>query len=104
MGRKKIKRLLALLKAKVEYPGRKLDPELPEGFKKSFESQPAFRGWINYHETWDVDPKDPWTVIPLKRSKVAEWHRILIKVVPVITPDGTIMEAEDWVKKSASMD
>ncbi|MBU2249653.1 MAG: hypothetical protein KKD77_23095 [Gammaproteobacteria bacterium] len=102
MTRRKIKRLLALLKAKVEYPDRKIKIKLPTGFKKSFEEQSAFRGWINYHVTWDVDPKDPWMVISLKRSKVAEWHRELIKVVPVITPDGEIVEAEEWAKRSAS--
>ena len=95
-----VKRFLALLKAQVEFPERKLRIKLPKGFKESFENQEAFRGWINYHETWDVKRADPWTIVPLKCSLVAEWHKELIKVVPVIAPDGTIMEASEWEKKS----
>ena len=102
MTRKQVKRLLALLKAQVEYD-RPLEIEVPEGFKKSFENQSAFRGWINYHETWDVDPDDAWKVISRKISLVAEWHKELIKVVPVIAPDGTIMEVDEWEQKLASI-
>ena len=98
MTRKEIKRLLALLKAKAEYTDRKLNFKVPRGFKKSFEEQANFRGWINYHNTWDIDKKDPWTVIERKISIVAEWHKELIKVVPIILPDGTIMEAGDGNK------
>lgn len=103
MTRKQVKRLLALFKAQAEYINRQLDFEVPEGFKESFETQIFFRGWINYHVTWDVDKEDVWTVINRKTSLEAEWHRELIKVVPVITPDGTIMEAEEWAQKSTLM-
>lgn len=101
MTNKQVKRLLALLKAESEYD-RPLVFDVPDGFKESFENQPSFRGWINYHETWDVDPDDAWKVISRKISLVAEWHKELIKVVPVITPDGTIMEADEWEQKLAS--
>ena len=98
MKKTKIKRLLALLKAKAEH-GRELDVEVPEGFIESFEDQDNFRGWINYHVTWDVDKDDPWKVVIRKISLAAEWQRELIKVVPVIIPDGTIVEAEEWQSK-----
>jgi len=98
MTKTKIKRLLALLKAKAEYK-KEIDVEVPEGFIESFENQDNFRGWINYHETWDVDKDDPWKVVIRKRSLVAEWHRELSRVVPVITPDGTIVSPEEWEKK-----
>ncbi|RLG24009.1 hypothetical protein DRN76_04600 [Methanosarcinales archaeon] len=102
MTRQQIKRLLALLKAEAEYK-KDFSLKLPEGFKESFESQSAFRGWINYHETWDVDKEDVWLVISRKVSLVAEWHKELMKVVPVILPDGQIMEADEWQQKSHSI-
>ncbi len=102
MTRQQIKRLLALLKAEAEYK-KDFRLDLPEGFKESFESQSAFRGWINYHETWDVDKEDVWLVISRKVSLVAEWHKELMKVVPVILPDGQIMEADEWQQKSHSI-
>lgn len=95
MDYKQIKRLLALLKAQKEMPDREQDFEVPEGFIESFESQPHFRGWINYHVTWDVTREDPWTVVPRKRSLVAEWHEELMRVVPLVNPDGTIMDPKD---------
>lgn len=97
-----IKRIVALLKAKEEYPDRKIEIDIPSGFKESFESQPAFRGWLNYHVTWDLDRDDPWVIIPRTESLVAEWHRELIRLVPVIEKDGTIVSAEDYRKKSAA--
>lgn len=93
MDYKKVKRILALLKAQAEYPHKEIEVEVPEGFKESFENQKFFRGWINYHETWDVTREDPWTAFPRKKSLVAEWHEELMRVVPVIAPDGTITEA-----------
>lgn len=92
MSRKEIKRLLALLKAQAEHPERNIKIKLPRGFKKSFEEQSDFRGWINYHVTWDVDKNDVWKVVNRYMSLVAEWHRELIKVVPAIHHDGTIVE------------
>lgn len=99
---KEIKRLAALLKAMEEYPDRHIKIDLPEGFKESFENQPAFRGWLNYHVTWDINREDPWKVITRKESLVAEWHRELIRLVPVIEKDGTIVSAEEYEKKSAA--
>jgi len=99
MDRKQVKRLLALLKAEAEY-GRETEIDLPEGFKESFETQPAFRGWINYHVTWDVHADDVWRVVPRKTSLVAEWHNELIKLIPVILPDGQVVEASEWQTKS----
>lgn len=97
-----VKRLLALLKAKAEKPEKEIIFEVPEGFKESFENQKNFRGWINYHVTWDVTREDPWVVRLRTISLVAEWHRELIKLVPVISPTGEIMEAEEWEKRSHS--
>jgi hypothetical protein len=95
MDRKQVKRLLALLKARAEYTDRTIEIDIPPGFKQSFESQPAFRGWINYHVTWDVSDDDAWTVVARKKSLAAEWHETLIRSVPVIQPDGTIVPASD---------
>lgn len=99
MTRKEVKRLLALLKARSEYPDRVIDLELPAGFKESFESQPAFRGWLNYHETWDVDADDVWVVVTRRISLVAEWAAELARVVPVIEPDGTVVTAAEWERR-----
>lgn len=102
MSEIKVKRLLALIKSEIEL-NRDHNLDLPEGFKKSFEIQKYFKGWINYHVTWDVDPDDPWTVVPLSKSLEEQWHDELRQVVPVITPDGEIVEAKEWEKKLASM-
>jgi hypothetical protein len=90
MDRKAVKRLLAMLKAQVEYPERGLQVKTPAGFKEAFSSQPAFRGWINYHVTWDVDKTDVWLVVSRSRSLVAEWHAELSRVVPIISPEGSV--------------
>jgi hypothetical protein len=101
MSEIKVKRLLALIKSEIELD-RDHNLRLPKGFKRSFEIQKHFKGWINYHVTWDVHPEDPWRVIPLNKSLEEQWHDELEKVVPVITPEG-IVEAEEWEKRSASM-
>jgi hypothetical protein len=102
MDVKQIKRLLALIKAEVEYD-RDNELDLPEGFKESFESQKEFRGWINYKETWYIDENnDPWKVVLIHRPLVEDWHDELRKVVPVITPEGDIVGADEWEKRSHS--
>jgi hypothetical protein len=91
---KEIKRALALLKSEVEL-GRDHRLDLPEGFKESFENQAAFRGWVNYHVTWDVAEDDAWKVVPLEESRVKTWNRELMERVPVITPDGEIVDPKE---------
>lgn len=95
----KVKRFLALLKAQALDPTKEIisDDNLPKGFKESFENQDEFRGWRNYHETWDVTKKDPWTIYIRSRSNVADWEHELHKVIPVITPNG-IVSAEEYEK------
>lgn len=103
MDVKQIKRFLALIKAEAEY-NRDNGLDLPNGFKESFERQPCFRGWINYKETWYIDEEnDPWKVISIDRPLVEDWHDQLRKVVPVITPEGEIVEAEEWERRSNLM-
>lgn len=99
MDYKQVKRFLALLKAQAEGINGDLSLELPEGFKESFECQKFFRGWINYHVTWDVDEEDVWKVVPRGISLEEEWHKQLKEVVPVITPEGEIVEAKEWEKR-----
>ena len=102
MDVKKIKRFLALLKSEVELD-RNHNLELPDGFKASFENQLNFRGWINYKETWYIDEfNDPWKVVSISRPLVEDWHDVLRKFVPVITPEGDIVKAEEWEKRSHS--
>jgi len=96
MTRRQVKRLLALIKAEIDY-GRNFDLELPEGFKESFENQPEFKGWINYHVTWDVSDSDVWKAVVLKKSRVAIWHEQLRKRLPVITSKG-VVSAEEYAE------
>lgn len=104
MNVKKIKRFLALLRAEVELNRIHKDIKYPEGFKESFEKQEHFRGWINYQVTWYIDEfNDPWKVILLKRPLVEEWHDVLREFVPVITPEGEIVEPEEWERRSHLM-
>ncbi len=101
---KKIKRFLALLKAEVELDRKHKGIRYPKGFKKSFERQKHFMGWINYKETWYIDEfNDPWKVIPISRPLVDEWHEHLKTIVPVITPEGEILEPEEWEQRLHSM-
>lgn len=100
----KIKRYLSLIK--VEYTHNRLHEgiEYPENFKESFENQKFFRGWTNYKETWYIDEfNDPWKAILIKRPLVEDWHDVLRKVVPVITPEGEIVEPEEWEQRLHSM-
>jgi len=102
MDKREIKYLIALLRSEAE-TGEKPALPIPEGFKESFESQVHFRGWINFENTWYIDQdNDPWKVIPLERPLVEDWHDTLRKFVPELTPDGKIMEPEEWDKKSRS--
>lgn len=102
MNRKEVKYLLARLRTYAETKRSDCPtvepPELPQGFLESFESQEAFRGWVNYHVTWDVDSDDHWKVVPLGQSLEEKWHGDLEKVIPVLTEDG-IVSAEEWAQK-----
>ncbi|MGW8177414.1 MAG: hypothetical protein ACWGQW_01240 [bacterium] len=86
MTRREVKYLLARLRAHAE-SGAVL-PELPEGFAASFEKQEGFRGWVNYHVTWDVDDEDVWRVVSRDKSQEEEWHEEILPKLPIITPDG----------------
>jgi hypothetical protein len=98
---KQVKRKLALLKAEVEL-GRAYPFDLPEGFKESFECQEKFRGWINYHVTWDVADSDPWTVVTLKESREATWNQQLAERVPYITQAGEVVTPKQFERLEAS--
>jgi hypothetical protein len=102
MNFNEIKYLLALFRSEALYD-RPVPIEVPEGFKESFESQSNFRGWSNYHVTWDVFEDDPWKCVLREKSQEQEWNEVLEKVVPVIVPEGEIVSAEEWEKRSASM-
>jgi len=58
-------------------------PELPEGFKETFESNPKFRGWMGYCVSWDVDDSG-WGVVLLDKSAEKQWTEKLLEVVPEI--------------------
>lgn len=95
-----IKYKLALLRDQVE-TGNKPVEEITEEFKRSFSSQKHFMGWLNFEKTWYIDQEnDPWKVIPLKRALVEEWHDVLRKFVPIITPEGEIVTPEEWEKRN----
>lgn len=81
MTRREIRYLLARIRSQLQGVCEDV-PELPEGFKETFEGQPAFRGWAAYTVTWDVCEDDQWLVVPLKKSLEDEWHELLMEVVP----------------------
>ena len=98
-----IKYKLALLREEADN-GIKSTIKISKAFKESFKSQKDFMGWINFEKTWYIDQDDdPWKVIPLKRPLVEEWHDVLRKFVPVITPEGEIVEPEEWERRSRLM-
>lgn len=86
MDRRQIRYFLRRIKTSVETrldPDTKIIklPKLPVGFRKSFESQPKFRGWMGYQVTWDVDDSG-WNIVMLNVSLEEEWNRTLEMVVP----------------------
>jgi len=86
MDRRKIRYLLRRIKSNVDskndskMPLIKL-PGLPKGFKKSFEEQPRFRGWMGYQVTWDVD-ESGWNIVMLDKSLEQSWNELLADKVP----------------------
>jgi hypothetical protein len=97
-----IKYKLALLREEAN-SGIKSTVEITKNFKDSFKSQKYFMGWTNFEKTWYVDiDNDPWKVIPLKRPLVEEWHDVLRKFVPIITPEGEIVTPEEWEKRNGA--
>jgi hypothetical protein len=98
-----IKYKLALLREEAD-SGIKPTIKITKIFKESFKSQKHFMGWINFEKTWYIDQEnDPWKVISIKRPLVEDWHDELRKFVPVLTPEGEILEPEEWEKRSRSM-
>ncbi len=88
MNRRKIRYLLRRIKSNVDTkndPDAKLIklPKLPKGFRKSFEEQPRFRGWMGYQVTWDVD-ESGWTIVLLDKSLEEKWNDLLEEKVPVL--------------------
>ena len=100
MTRQQVKYLLARLRAHAE-SGAEL-PEIPEGFRESFSRQVHWKGWINYHVSWDVADDDHWVVVSRAKSQEQEWNEDRVKVIPVITPEGEIVSAEEWEARSPS--
>jgi hypothetical protein len=68
---------------RTEAEGGNAAPELPEGFKETFEEQENFRGWAAFGVSWDVDENDQWLAVILKESLARQWERTLLQKVPV---------------------
>jgi len=86
MDRRQIRYFLRRIKTNVDSrndPDRKVIalPKLPKGFRKSFEEQPRFRGWMGYQVTWDVD-ESGWTIVFLDKSLEQKWEELLLQKVP----------------------
>ena len=95
MNRKDIRYLMFRLKTEVE--GGNIAPELPKGFKKTFETQKKFQGWLSFGVTWDVggrvlteenpnadttsDENSFWTIVLRNESLDEAWNKVLEKVV-----------------------
>lgn len=85
LTRRQIRYLLRRIRTKEE-SGINL-PKLPKGFRKSFEEQDKFRGWLAYQVTWDVDDSG-WNIVFLDKSLEEQWNETLMEKVPEL-PSGT---------------
>lgn len=106
MNRKQIRYNLFRLKTEAE--GGTKAPKLEKGFKKSFESQKKFQGWISFGVTWDVGGRvlnedfphedttsreeSPWTIVLRDKSLDEAWNDVLREVVTEI-PEEFLEEA-----------
>lgn len=95
MERKEIRYKLFRLKTQAE--GGNKAPKMPKGFKKTFESQKKFQGWLSFGVTWDVggrklteeNPNEDttseenccWTIVLRDESLDDAWNKVLEKVV-----------------------
>jgi len=79
MDRRQIRYLISRLR--TEATGGVEPPELPEGFRDTFERQDKFRGWANYQKIWDVDDSG-WGIILLDISAEEAWNKLLLEKVP----------------------
>lgn len=68
---------------KTEADGGPEAPELPQGFRETFEGQELFRGWAAFGVSWDVDQEDFWKIVILKESLARQWERTLLEKVPI---------------------
>lgn len=88
MDRRKIRYLLRRIKTNVETRSNPDSetialPKLPKGFRKSFEGQPRFRGWMGYQVSWDVD-LEGWTIVLLNKSLEEKWNELLLEKIPIL--------------------
>lgn len=79
MNRRQIRYLISRLR--TEATGGVAAPELPDGFRESFERQDKFRGWSNYQKVWDVD-ESGWNIVLLDVSAEEAWNALLLEKVP----------------------
>lgn len=106
MLRKEIRYKLFRLKTEAE--GGAKAPEMDKGFKKSFEAQKKFQGWMSFGVTWDIGGRTPneenptidattteeshWTVVLRDVSLDDAWNEVLSKVVVELTEESLVGE------------
>ena len=73
-------------------------PELPDGFRESFEKQERFRGWMGFQVTWDVDDSG-WTIVFLDKSLEQQWIDLLNEKVPEFPSNNTDFVSDDKEEK-----
>jgi len=96
-SRKDVRYKLYRLRSEAE--GKSSIPELDETFRKSFSSQPAFRGWKFFAVLWDVDLVDPLVVVARDHSEQADWDNLVASRLPQIHPGGGLHYPDLTVRK-----
>lgn len=79
-----------LYRLRTEKEGKAPAPEVEEGFREHFESQPLFKGWKFFAILWDVALDDPMEVIARDHSEIEEWEAVVAARYPRLRPDGGI--------------
>jgi hypothetical protein len=69
------------------------------GFKRSFEKQPFFAGWLKFAVTWDVAFDDPRRIVNRDLSEAEEWAEIVKAKFPQLDHNGKVTYPDINVRK-----
>ena len=68
----------------------KASADSTQEFRESFESQPLFKGWRFFAETWDVALDDPMRVVARLHTEQEEWDAVVAAKFPQVSVDGKV--------------
>ena len=71
----------------------------PSELINSFEGMAAFSfcgGWASFGNKWDISTEEPWGIVPLEKSLLAQWNEYCEKNAREFTPkEKAVIRAEE---------